>query len=81
MTVAQNIKLIQQAGIKATPVPGTAKYHIQFQDGSSIFVGERAFFQLLNSNLELEGIIKALREIKEPTAKPPTGHMGKFITS
>ncbi|WP_027716965.1 hypothetical protein [Desulfovirgula thermocuniculi] len=80
MSVAQNIKLIAQAGIKATPIPGTAKYHIQFQDGSSVFIGEHAFFALLNSNLGAEGIIKALQELKTTPAKPFPGHAAKYVT-
>lgn len=80
MSIVQNMKLIAQAGIKATPVPGTAKYHIQFADGTSTFIGERAFFALLSSNLGAEDLIKALQELKNPPVNSPPEHAAKYVT-
>ncbi len=75
MTLVQNFKFFAEAGIKATPVPGTSKYFIQFQDGSSVYVGERTLFQLLNSGESTENIIKTLQEIK---LNPPFNYPERY---
>ncbi|SHJ40407.1 hypothetical protein [Desulfofundulus thermosubterraneus] len=62
MALVQNFKSFAEAGIKATPVPGTSKYLIQFQDGSSVYVNERTLFRLLDSGESTESIIRILRE-------------------
>ncbi|MGB9802250.1 hypothetical protein [Desulfofundulus sp.] len=70
MKPAQNFKFLTECGIKATPIPGTNKYFIEFQDGSSVYVNERAFFNLLNSGESTENIIRLLREQNLPRNHP-----------
>ncbi|SHE88533.1 hypothetical protein SAMN02745218_00994 [Desulfofundulus australicus DSM 11792] len=70
MALMQHLHHFTGAGIKATPVPGTNKYHIQFQDGSSVYVNERVFFRLLNSEENTENVIRILREQTHPPNYP-----------
>ncbi|MDQ0285450.1 hypothetical protein J2Z49_000551 [Desulfofundulus luciae] len=70
MALVQNFRFFAEAGIKATPVPGTSKYFVQFQDGSSVYVNERTLFHLLNSGESIENIVKTLRELDPPRNYP-----------
>ncbi|RKO67721.1 hypothetical protein [Desulfofundulus salinus] len=70
MALVQHFKFFAEAGIKFTPVPGTSKYLIQFQDGSSVYVNERTLFHLLSSGESAENIVKTLREMNPPRNYP-----------
>lgn len=85
MTFLQALKALKEAGITAVPVPGTSKYYIRFQDGKSIFIGEKTFLQLAASMHEHESIETTLRKIPPQsaggTAAPSPGGKSKICLS
>lgn len=67
MTLDETFKIFRDAGIKATPIPGTNKYHVSFRDGQSIYIREKILMRLARSpNKDPVSIIQTLKKLPTP---------------
>jgi len=65
MSLGDTFESFKKAGIQATPVPGTSRYHISFPDGQVMDVREKTLIRLARLALkEPVAMVQALRELQ-----------------